>query len=319
MTYVAVVWGYVSKTMKKRLQAQQNIALREAVDAPWYVPNKVLYDELRQVPVVIQMKERARKFFENNEGHRNVLIKDALDYDPRTIRQFVMDRREQIENWLVEASDEEQVGGHNGRNGPKQKWSKSPPTSSTRTRSHNIILHLPGVKSSAKSAKTALECFSLFFSDDIINLLVTCTNQYIEVVRGKFQRERDAKDTDVEEMKALLGLLIMSGVLRASHLNFIDLWATNGTGVEMFRLTMSYQRFLFLLRCLRFDDRTTRAERLQIDNLAAIREICNMLQAKFQEAYSPGENVTIDEQLIGFRGRFKGKVYMPNTPTDYKK
>ncbi|CAH1968508.1 unnamed protein product [Acanthoscelides obtectus] len=165
-----------------------------------------------------------------------------------------MDRREQIENWLVEASDEEQVGGsnseseldeitqsdhnsaseidelsahssefsdneddgcagqydkfyftrHNGRNGPKQKWSKSPPTSSTRTRSHNIILHLPGVKSSAKSAKTALECFSLFFSDDIINLLVTCTNQYIEVVRGKFQRERDAKDTDVEEMKALL-------------------------------------------------------------------------------------------------------------------
>ncbi|CAH1982958.1 unnamed protein product [Acanthoscelides obtectus] len=73
--------------MKKRLQAQQNIALREAVDAPWYVPNRVLYDELRQVPVVIQMKERARKFFEKNERHRNVLIKDALDYDPRTIRR----------------------------------------------------------------------------------------------------------------------------------------------------------------------------------------------------------------------------------------
>ncbi|CAH2004972.1 unnamed protein product [Acanthoscelides obtectus] len=27
----------------------------------------------------------------------------------------------------------------------------------------------------------------------------------------------------------------MFGVLRASHLNFIDLWATDGTGVEMFR------------------------------------------------------------------------------------
>ncbi|CAH2020107.1 unnamed protein product [Acanthoscelides obtectus] len=82
MTYAAVAWGYVSKTMKKRLQAQQNMALREAVDAPWYVPNRVLYDELRQVPVVIQMKERARKFFEKNERHRNVLIRDALDYDP---------------------------------------------------------------------------------------------------------------------------------------------------------------------------------------------------------------------------------------------
>ncbi|GBP30941.1 PiggyBac transposable element-derived protein 4 [Eumeta japonica] len=205
----------------------------------------------------------------------------------------------------------------NGRNGPKQKWSKTPPSSAVRTRGHNIILHLPGVKSAARSAKTALECFSLFFSDEIFNLLVTCTNQYIGEVRNKFQRERDAKDTDVEEIKALLGLLIMSGVLRASHLNFRDLWATDGTGVEIFRLTMRYQRFLFLLRCLRFDDRTTRAERLQIDNLAAIREICDKLLVKYQEAYSPGENVTIDEQLIGFRGRFKGKVYMPSKPNKY--
>ncbi|CAH2008755.1 unnamed protein product [Acanthoscelides obtectus] len=31
----------------------------------------------------------------------------------RSTTQFVMDRREQIENWLVEASDEEQVGGSN--------------------------------------------------------------------------------------------------------------------------------------------------------------------------------------------------------------
>ncbi|CAH1979376.1 unnamed protein product [Acanthoscelides obtectus] len=68
--------------MKKRLQAQQNIALREAVDAPWYVPNR--YDELRQVPVVIQMREMAQKLFEKNQRHRNVLIKDALDYEPRT-------------------------------------------------------------------------------------------------------------------------------------------------------------------------------------------------------------------------------------------
>lgn len=65
----------------------------------------------------------------------------------------------------------------------------------------------------------------------------------------------------------------------------------------MFRLTINYQRFLFLLRCLRFDDRATRAERMQIDNLAAVREICDVLQAKFREAYTPGENVTIDEQL----------------------
>ncbi|CAH2016701.1 unnamed protein product [Acanthoscelides obtectus] len=66
MTYAAVAWGYVSKTMKKRLQAQQNMALREAVDARGMYLT-VLYDELRQVPVVIQMRERARKFLKRNK------------------------------------------------------------------------------------------------------------------------------------------------------------------------------------------------------------------------------------------------------------
>lgn len=206
---------------------------------------------------------------------------------------------------------------HNGRNGPMQKWSKIPPSSSVRTRAHNIILHLPGVKQSARWANSPIECFSLFFTDDIMDLLVINTNIYIEEIRCNFQRDRDSKSTNAEEIRAFLGLLIMSGVLRASHLNFIDLWSTDGTGVEMFRLTMSYQRFLFLLRCLRFDNKTTRSDRLATDNLAAIRELCDMLQEKFQAAYTPGENVTIDEQLTSFRGRFKGKVYMPSKPNKY--
>lgn len=206
---------------------------------------------------------------------------------------------------------------HRGRNGPPQKWSKTPPLSTVRTRAHNIVLHLPGVKQSAKSAKSPLECFNLFFTNEILDLLVTNTNKYIEKIRDKFQRDRDAKSTNVDEMKAFLGLLIMAGVLRASHLNYIDLWATDGTGVEMFRLTMNYQRFLFLLRSLRFDDKTNRPERQKTDNLAAIRELCDTLSEKFRQAYSPGENVTIDEQLVGFRGRFRGKVYMPKKPAKY--
>lgn len=39
---------------------------------------------------------------------------------------------------------------HNGRNGPKQKGYKEPLSNAVRTRAHNIILHLPGVKQAAK-------------------------------------------------------------------------------------------------------------------------------------------------------------------------
>ncbi|KAF9413669.1 hypothetical protein HW555_008115, partial [Spodoptera exigua] len=106
---------------------------------------------------------------------------------------------------------------------------------------------------------------------EVIQLLVTNTNLYIDKIKARFGRDRDALPSDDTEMNAFLGLLIMAGVLRASHLNFIDLWAQDGSGVEMFRLTMSYKRFLFLLRCLRFDNTSDREERLKIDNMAAIR------------------------------------------------
>lgn len=68
--------------------------------------------------------------------------------------------------------------------------------------------------------------------------------------------------TDVEEMIAVLGLYIMAGVLRGSHLNFIDLWAQDG--VEMFQLIISCKTFPFLLRCLKFENMSDREERYDI-------------------------------------------------------
>lgn len=45
-------------------------------------------------------------------------------------------------------------------------------------------------------------------------------------------RIRDAKDTNIIEMKAVIGLLYLSGSLRSSHQNLCDLWRTNGLGVN---------------------------------------------------------------------------------------
>lgn len=58
----------------------------------------------------------------------------------------------------------------------------------------------------------------------------------------------------------------MSGVLRSSHLNFLDLSANGGTGIEFFSDTMSAKRLLFILRCLRFDA-SFRQSRLIVDKL----------------------------------------------------
>ncbi|KAG8233322.1 hypothetical protein J437_LFUL012494 [Ladona fulva] len=54
--------------------------------------------------------------------------------------------------------------------------------------------------------------------------------------KDRYGRERDCKLMDLSEMRAFFGLLYMAGFLRNSKLNTSDLWSTDGTGVEFFRL-----------------------------------------------------------------------------------
>jgi hypothetical protein len=51
--------------------------------------------------------------------------------------------------------------------------------------------------------------------------------------------------------------------------------------MEIFRSTVSLQRFRLLLQCPGFDDRTTRAARSQVDKLAPLRQMFETLVTKY--------------------------------------
>lgn len=197
------------------------------------------------------------------------------------------------------------------------KWYLRPRPQNQKTLPQNIIRRLPGVIGPAKQSKTPLECWSNFFTDSMLEKIIRFTNQYIERVQENFNRIRDAKFTDIQEIKACIGLLYLLGVNRSNRQSLEEVWATDGTGIEKCRLTMSLRRFKFLLRCLRFDDLATRALRRQTDNLAAIRELFEDFVKNCKKAYSLGENVTIDEKLEAFRGRCRFRQYIPSKPAKY--
>ena len=48
-----------------------------------------------------------------------------------------------------------------------------------------------------------------------------------------------------------------------------------------------------------------------------IQGLVDALLANFHTAYYSTENVAVDETMVGFRGRFSAKQYMPNTPSKY--
>lgn len=80
---------------------------------------------------------------------------------------------------------------------------------------------------------------------------------------------------------------------------------------------MSLQRFRFLLRHLRFDDKVTRDERKKLDKLCPIRDLFDTFNSNCQKHYSMSEYVTIDEKLEAFRGRCGFRVYIPSKPNKY--
>src|ERR1043165_2259818 len=80
---------------------------------------------------------------------------------------------------------------------------------------------------------------------------------------------------------------------------------------------MSRTRFQSLLRFIRFDDHDTRQERQAADKLAAVRNLYEVFSANCRSSCQPGPYLTIDEQLVAFRGNCPFRCYIPTKPGKY--
>lgn len=192
-----------------------------------------------------------------------------------------------------------------------------------RIRQHNIIrvertgMRLPCPRGEGSNVKTPTEAWKLFFPDNCVDKIVEFTNIWINKNKDNYSRQRDAKATDRAEIHAVIGLLYAAGLMKSSHTNLEDLWATDGFGVDYFGATMSIKRFKFLLRAIRFDDITTRKQRRALDKLAPIRTVFEEFVQRCKDYYSLSAYVTVDEMLEAYRGRCPFRQYMPKKPAKY--
>ncbi|GBM25761.1 hypothetical protein AVEN_2123-1 [Araneus ventricosus] len=82
--------------------------------------------------------------------------------------------------------------------GVKQKFRKN-----IRTRCHNIVSRLPGTKGPEKDVTSPEKSWELFIDDNVMQLIVDCTNTFIEKSSPNLSRERYARKTDPQETQAL--------------------------------------------------------------------------------------------------------------------
>jgi len=207
-----------------------------------------------------------------------------------------------------------------GKNGFKWQSKCNLIPSTSKISSKNIVHITPGPLGNALFSNEPVECFLLFFSSDLFTKIISHTNEEIVLQKQKYAQNVQNKSTfqniNLNEFKGLLGILIASAAMKNNHLNAVNLFDLSLCGYR-YRSTMSLARFNFIINCLRFDLKNTRDERKTITKFAPISETWDILMKNCQKWYKPGLYLTIDEQLVGFRGRCPFKTYIPSKPNKY--
>jgi len=123
-------------------------------------------------------------------------------------------------------------------------------------------------------------------------------------------------DLTLSELNALLGLLILAAALKDNHLT-LNLFFDSSFCGNIYRATMLEKRFCIIINCFRFDDRKTRLKHNNETKLAPISFVWDILMINCKNNYKPSSYVTIDVQLVGFRGQCPFRMYIPSKLTRY--
>lgn len=181
----------------------------------------------------------------------------------------------------------------------------------------NIVVSIASPKGVAKNVKAELESFHMFFDPGMMSMILKFANEEIARQRVKFGANQSGlNDTSMLELHALIGLIIYIGAHKLCKTSTEVIWHRM-RGLRIVPCVMPQRRFSFLVNCLRFDDRHTRSERKILDPLAPIRDLWDSLIKNCIAHFNPGCHVTVDEQLLAFRGKCPFRMFIPSKTAKY--
>ena len=185
-----------------------------------------------------------------------------------------------------------------------------------------IIPNRPGPSRKARNAKSIEELFEEFITNEMINNITDLTNAKIQLFTEQNPTWNDSdkysyvKPTTSEEIRALLGLMFIRGVMKQNLRNIHKVYFHKSSN-PINNATMGINPFKFLVRCIQFDDFTTNLQRWKSDRLAAFREFFRCFNENCAQLRTPWEHLAIGETLYPYRGKIVICQYNPNKPARY--
>ena len=139
-----------------------------------------------------------------------------------------------------------------------------------------ILPNRPGPSRKARNTKSIEELFGEFIAYEMINNITDMTNAKIQLFTEQNPTWNDSdkysyvKPTTSEEIRALLGLMFIRGVMKQNLRNIHKVYFHKSSN-PIYKATMGINCFKFLVRCIQFDDFTTRSQQWKSDCFAAFR------------------------------------------------
>lgn len=117
----------------------------------------------------------------------------------------------------------------------------------------------------------------------------------------------------ISEMYGFLAIILNMGIITVPDIG--SYWSTSWVSqISFFRKLFSRNRFEIILWMLHVSsiptgDTPKRLHKVDI--------LLNALVTNFKKNMHPSSNLSVDETMVGFRGRFGAKQYIPNKPNKY--
>lgn len=158
---------------------------------------------------------------------------------------------------------------------------------------------------------SASSAFNLIINEGMMAYIKSCTE--LEARQALNNKEWTVTKS---QLWAFVAILFAREAYEAKNLKCSYLWSAKW-GPAFFAQTMSRDKFIDILRFIRFDKKNERSKRLNTNKFALISKIWEKFIENSQACYKPDANITIDEQLFPTKARCQFTQYMPNKPDKF--
>ena len=170
-----------------------------------------------------------------------------------------------------------------------------------------------------------IDYLQLFITNFSLDKIVTETNRYAQqwieghqdyLVQHPHSRVHSwikQGTTNRAEIKALLSLCINSGLIKKSAIHHYWDSTNPSQATPWFIERFNRDRFQLLLKFLHFADNELQPDPNSPDyKLYKVKEIADRFRKIFRNLYVPGEDISVDESMVGYRGKTPHlRQYMP--------